>query len=171
MTAHDRFEKFYVDDAATILRYARYRVGVDHAEDVVAETFALAWQKFDHLPDPARPWLLTTARRVSANVLRSRRRERERRGDVSDFLADHSSPGTTLAEHHHDLITAIKALPPLDREALLLVTWCDLPNTEAAKVMGASVTAFNVRLHRARKRLQRVVRENNRSESTTGDLR
>ncbi len=171
MTAYDRFEKFYIDDAATILRYARYRVGVDHAEDVVADTFAIAWQKLDDLPDPARPWLLATARRVSANLLRARRRENERRGEVGDFLADHSSPTTASVDRHHDLITAIKALPPLDREALLLVTWCDLPNAEAATVMGSSVTAFNVRLHRARKRLQRVMQASELSDHTTGDLR
>lgn len=171
MDSYDRFEKCYIDDAAAILRYARYRVGIDHAEDVVADTFALAWQKLDQLPDPAKPWLLATARRVSANHLRARRRERERRGEVADFLADVSSPGTALVENRHDLIAAIKVLPPLDREALLLVTWCDLTNTEAATVMESSVTAFNVRLHRARKRLQRVVRGSELSEHARGDFR
>lgn len=171
MNAHDRFEKCYLEDAAAILRYARYRVGVDHAEDVVADTFAVAWQKLDQVPDPAKPWLLATARRVSANHLRARRRERERRGEVGDFLADLSLSGTDLVDHHRDLITAIKVLAPLDREALLLVTWCDLTNTEAAKVMESSVTAFNVRLHRARKRLQRVVRESELPEHTRGDFR
>jgi RNA polymerase sigma-70 factor (ECF subfamily) len=171
MNAYDRFEKCYIEDAAAILRYARYRVGVDHAEDVVADTFAVAWQKLDQVPDPAKPWLLATARRVSANHLRARRRERERRGEVDDFLADLSLSGTDLVDHRRDLITAIKVLPPLDREALLLVTWCDLTNTEAAKVMESSVTAFNVRLHRARKRLQRVVRESELEEHTRGDFR
>jgi hypothetical protein len=32
-------------------------------------------------------------------------------------------------ERRHDRITAIKVLAQLDREALLLVTWCDLTNT------------------------------------------
>ena len=171
MTDYDRFEKCYVDDAAAILRYARYRVGVDHAEDIVADTFALAWQKLDQLPDPPKPWLLATARRVSANHLRARRRERERRGEVGDFLADLTNSDATAMEHHHDLIAAIKVLPPLDREALLLVTWCDLTNIEAAKVMECSATAFNVRLHRARKRLQRSMRGSDLSEHTRGDFR
>ena len=137
----------------------------------MADTFALAWRKFDQLPDPARPWLFAAARRVSANHLRTRRRERERLGEVGDFLAALMSTGTTLVEDHHDLIAAIKVLPPLDREALLLVTWCDLTNIEAAEVMGSSATAFNVRLHRARKRLQRILRESELSEHTRGDFR
>ncbi len=171
MTVYDRFEKCYVDEAAAILRYARYRVGVDHAEDIVADTFALAWQRFDQLPDPAKPWLLATARRVSANYLRARRRERERRGEVGDFLADLTSSDVTSVDLHHDLIAAIRVLPPLDREALLLVTWCDLTNIEAAKVMECSATAFNVRLHRARKRLQRLMRGSVPSEQSRGDFR
>lgn len=33
----------------------------------------MAWQKLAKLPDPPRPWLLGTARRVSANHIRARR--------------------------------------------------------------------------------------------------
>ena len=44
------------------------------AEDAVAETFAVAWRRVDHLPEPdvALPWLLAIARRVLANQHRGR---------------------------------------------------------------------------------------------------
>lgn len=155
VTAYARFEEIYQAEASAVLRYARYRVGADQAEDIVADTFALAWRKLDGIPDLARPWLLATARRLSANHLRTRRRERERRGEISEFLADPlTSKMPAVVDERQDLMAAIRNLPRLDREALLLVTWCDLTNNEAADVMETSVTAFNVRLHRARRRLR-----------------
>lgn len=155
VSAHDRFESVFATESPHVLRYARSRVGTSAAEDVVAETFALAWQKFAVLPSPARPWLLATARRITANQLRARRRHIVESLDVADL-------GLPTDEHEHvdrrrDVIAALRVLPPRDREAVLLVTWHDLSNTDAAKVMDCSVTAFNVRLHRARRRLGRIL--------------
>lgn len=156
MTPQDRFERLYSDEADGVLRYARYRVGDHLAEDVVAETFALAWQKLDRVPDMARPWLLATARRVSANQLRARRRRLTHELALGDL--DPGGPSETEAvDRRHDLLAALRRLPPLDREAVLLVTWHDLSHGEAAQVMDCSVTAFGVRLHRARRRLARIL--------------
>jgi RNA polymerase sigma-70 factor (ECF subfamily) len=52
------------------------------------------------------------------------------------------------------LRSAIEHLPPRDREALKLVMWDQLSHGEAAQVLGCSVSALGVRLHRARTRLQ-----------------
>lgn len=58
-----------------MLAYARLRVGADAAEDVVAETFAVAWRRWDQVPvDEPRAWLLAVARRVIANHHRTGRR-------------------------------------------------------------------------------------------------
>ncbi len=166
MTPHDRFEQIYTDEAAVILRYSRYRVGADMAEDIVAETFAIAWQKLERVPEPPRPWLLATARRVSANHLRARRKQIANEDPLMEFDAFHPS-GTEHVERRRDLVAALKELPPLDREAMLLVTWYDLSHAEAAGVMGCSSTAFAVRLHRARRRLARVLRGTDTTPLTT----
>jgi RNA polymerase sigma-70 factor (ECF subfamily) len=157
VTPHDRFEQIYTDEAAGILRYARYRVGADMAEDIVAETFSIAWQKLEQVPEPPRPWLLATARRVSANHLRARRKQIANEAALAEFDAVNAS-GTENIERRRDLIAALKVLPPVDREAVLLVTWYGLSNGEAAQVLDCSTTAFAVRLHRARRRLIRVLR-------------
>lgn len=154
---HDRFETIYRQEAETVLRYLRYRVGTDVAEDLVAETFSVAWQKFDQLPDPPRPWLLATARRISANHIRARRKQIANEiSDLDEVLAA-TNDGTERVVLRRDLVAAIKALPPLDREAILLVTWYDLTNDEASTVMDCSKTAFAVRVHRARRRLGRIL--------------
>ncbi len=157
MTPHDRFEQLYLDEAAGVLRYCRYRVGSDLAEDIVAETFSIAWQKLEQVPDPPRPWLLATARRVSANHLRARRRQLANETALGELDAAAVSCAEGV-ERRRDLVAALKLLPPLDREAVLLVTWHDLSNPEAAEVMACSTTAFAVRLHRARRRLGRILR-------------
>jgi RNA polymerase sigma-70 factor (ECF subfamily) len=54
-------------------------------------------------------------------------------------------------------LAALRRLPGRDREALLLVGVGDLGPTEGAKVLGISVSAFKMRIHRARQRLSRVL--------------
>jgi len=44
-----------------------------------------------------------------------------------------------------------------DREVLLLVGWEQLSLRDAAAAFGCSETTFRVRLHRARKRLRRLL--------------
>ncbi|MDP3894478.1 RNA polymerase sigma factor [Nocardioides sp.] len=167
---HDRFETIYRQEAEAVLRYLRYRVGPDTAEDLVAETFSVAWQKLAHVPDPPRPWLLATARRISANHIRARRRRTAHEvSDLDETLAV-SDDGTDGVLRRFDLISALKVLPPLDREAILLVTWYDLSHVEAAAVMDCSTTAFAVRLHRARRRLGRILRNTDAKPNLTAHI-
>ncbi len=51
------------------------------------------------------------------------------------------------------LLRALARLSPAEREALLLVGWDGLDARAAATVAGCTVTAFRMRLSRARRRL------------------
>ena len=55
------------------------------------------------------------------------------------------------------VLTALAALPEQDRELLTLVAWHGLKPSEAARVVGCSTAAYFVRLHRARRRLERAM--------------
>ena len=63
-----RFEEIFdaheVRVRAFVLRRLRE---VQDAEDVVAETFAIAWRRIGDVPPEALPWLYVTARLVLAN--------------------------------------------------------------------------------------------------------
>jgi RNA polymerase sigma-70 factor, ECF subfamily len=159
LASQHRFEAIYGEEAEAVLRYLRYRVGPDEAEDMVAETFAVAWQKLDQVPDPPRAWLLAAARRVSANHLRSRRRRRAHEVGALDETLTTGILDSESVDRRRDLVTALKKLSSQDREAILLVTWYDLTHAEAAASMECSTTAFAVRLHRARRRLGAVLGE------------
>ena len=127
--------------------YALRRTDRETAQDVVAETFAIAWRRLAEVPADALPWLYGVARRVLANQRRSttrlvalRRKLETARPELPEL-----SDGSVAA--------ALAALRPEDREVLLLVAWEGLSAVEAAAVVGCTPDAFRVRLHRARRKL------------------
>lgn len=152
----DRFQALYEENYHRVLGYALRRGGRDDADDVVAETFLVAWRRFDHVPegDRARLWLYGTARRVLANQQRgNRRRERLAERARSHVVHKHDpSPADTDLDA---AAVAFARLRPDDRELLGLVAWEGLDAGEIAQVCGCSRNAARIRLHRARRRFAR----------------
>src|SRR5215212_7524990 len=54
------------------------------AEDVAAETFAVAWRRREQVPQPPLPWLYAVALRVIANQRRSYERRHRLEGRIAD---------------------------------------------------------------------------------------
>jgi RNA polymerase sigma-70 factor (ECF subfamily) len=145
-----RFTSMYDECRQRVWAYVVSRAGRQVADEVVSETFAIAWRRFDDVPDHALPWLLGVAR----NVLRDNVRAEIRRDSLAQELhawaeSDHADQ---VAERL-SVLTALARLPEDDREILILVAWQGLSPRDAARVVGCSAAAFRVRLHRARKRL------------------
>jgi RNA polymerase sigma-70 factor, ECF subfamily len=135
-----------------VFAYALRRLGDEHAaDDVVAETFLVAWRRRDSVPESARSWLLGVARKQLAN----RHRGDRRRAALIAKLARSAEParGEAAVAYNTALAAAFNALPPSDREVLGLVAWEELTPREAAAVLGVTPALFSVRLHRARRRL------------------
>lgn len=139
-------------DAPRVLSYARRHVPGDEAQDVVSETFVQAWRRWADVPDPALPWLLTTARHTIANQRRGLRRRAALAERVArlDQVAASATDASVLAEERTEALTALAGLPEAQREALLLVAWDGLTLEQAARVLGIRAGALRVRVHRAR---------------------
>ena len=130
------------------------------AEDIAAETLAIAWRKIDRLPEAApeqRTWLYAIAR----NVLSNHRRGNTRATNLTKLLSTvdtNNAPGADDGVVNlSDIEVAVEALGMLsdkDREVLLLAVWEDLPKSEIAAVLSTSKPNVYLRLHRARKRLR-----------------
>jgi RNA polymerase sigma-70 factor (ECF subfamily) len=155
-TREERFTALYADHLEAVRRYV-WRRDASLCDDVVAETFLVAWRRLEHVPHDARPWLIGVARNVRLNLLRSARRQH---AVSSRLIATASSPERSDASHETDAVkAALSMLPEVDREVLLLSVWDDLDRGAIAQVLGCSKPNVSVRLHRARRRLRATLTE------------
>jgi len=158
------FERLFVQHHDDVLRYFVRRLDVRaDAADLLAETFLIAWRRLDDIPDGhPLPWLYGVARRVLAN----HRRGETRRHGLADKLRDDlravpADPETGLEVRH--AADVFRQLSDRDRELLSLVAWEGLDTAQLAAVLGCSRSTATVRLHRARRRLERLM-----SQTTPG---
>ncbi len=152
----ERFERIYRENFRAVLRFAALRIDPEPAKDVAAETFLVAWRRLDDVPAEPRAWLLGVARKVISAQFRS---ETRRDALTARLRGAEESGRTDLVEALSDRDEALAAFAGLrerDREVLRLVAWDGLTPTEAAEVLGITRLAFTVRLHRARRRLERA---------------
>jgi RNA polymerase sigma-70 factor (ECF subfamily) len=154
------FEALYVEHYWALLRYAVRRLpDRESARDLVADAFAVAWQRRSRIPpDRPLPWLY----RVAGNLLVNRRRRSARGADATLRLAwatadQHAAGADERAEWADALdsvLAKMRALSARDREVLLLHAWEGLQGEDLAAALGCSAGAAAVRLHRARRRLR-----------------
>ena len=144
--------------APAISRYIARRLGPDAADDLVAETFLIAFRKrggYDITQANARPWLYGIATRLIG---------RHRRDEVRFFRAIASTGVDPAAEPIADRVTdriaaqaarrelaaALAALSQAQRDVLLLVA-SGLRYEEAAVALGVPLGTVSSRLVRARR--------------------
>jgi RNA polymerase sigma factor (sigma-70 family) len=169
------FESHYPRVLAYGLRRLPDRAG---AEDAAAETFLVAWRRFDDAPSDQLPWLLAIARNVIYNQSRSaRRRDRlAARVAAERRVIDQQPEAGWIHERGDDSAAnvaaaraALERLSDRDREILLLTSWDGLSGSRAAAALGCSAGTFAVRLHRARTRFARALTAPTRSETATSE--
>ncbi|WP_238161121.1 RNA polymerase sigma factor [Kribbella antibiotica] len=151
-----RFENLFTCHHDDVLRYFVRRLDVRaDAADLVAETFLIAWRRLDDVPaGEILPWLYGVARRVLGN----HRRGETRRHGLADRLRDDLR--TAVPDPQPAAVEAAEAFKQLsdaDREVLSLAAWEGLDATQLAAALDCSRSAASVRLHRARRRLERLM--------------
>ncbi|TMR01252.1 RNA polymerase sigma factor [Actinomadura soli] len=143
-------------------RYAVRRLGVEAAEDVVGETFLVAFSRRQHYDlsyDDARPWLFGIVTKLIARHRRTeaaRYRALERSPAERDVAgpADRVAAEVTAKAAGSLLARALGELARRDRDVLLLVAWGDLTYAEVAQALDISVGTVGSRLNRARRRVR-----------------
>jgi RNA polymerase sigma-70 factor, ECF subfamily len=149
----EQFTELWHAEAPRVLAFASRHVGSQAAHDVVAETFMIAWRRWDEVPTPPPiAWLLVTARKVIQNRARASRRSRalEERIALLDRVAAYATDAAETALTRHEALERLARLDEQHREALLLVSWDGLTNDQAATVLGIRPAAFRRRISRAR---------------------
>src|SRR5262249_52271949 len=146
--------ELYRHHAADVHRFALYLSGDRHvAEDVTAEAFVRAFSSAQPVRTAtAKGYLLAIARNLVIEEVRRGRRLSVLDDEAATALPD-ANPGPEDAAAHRQrlerVMRAMRALPEVDRAALLLRAQEDLPYEEIAAVLGISVSAAKVKVHRA----------------------
>jgi RNA polymerase sigma-70 factor (ECF subfamily) len=144
-----------------VLAYCTRRIGRSEADDATADVFAVAWRRIDQIEwSTVRPWLYGIARGVLANRWRTGRRQKRLFQRVSGLAPLREElPDLQVVRRAQDdqVAAAIGQLKPADQEILLLAAWEELTAPEIATSLGVSVSAAEQRLHRAKRRLAKVL--------------
>ena len=148
--------------AGRVHAFALRRADPEAAQDITAETFLIAWRRRADMPPEPLPWLYGIARGVLANE----RRTRNRKLSLAARIAAEPASTDATGDGDHEVLQALASLRESDREALLLSAWEGLSTAQAAGLVGCSAATFAVRLHRARRRLARVLDEQSTEPET-----
>ncbi|MEV5823055.1 RNA polymerase sigma factor [Micromonospora haikouensis] len=159
------FTVLYDRHAASLYRYAHGRVGADVVDDVVSETFLIAFRRrhrYDVSRLDARPWLFGI---LTKEISHHRRRERAHyramaRCGLTDVLPDSAEQAVATAAAQAlrvPLSRALSDLPARDRDVLLLIAWAGLSYEETAQAMSIPVGTVRSRLNRARRKVSNAL--------------
>lgn len=163
----ERFQALYIRHHGQVYAYAVSRAGHQLADEVVSEVFLIAWRRLAELPAPPLPWLLGVTRNVIISQFRASARQRSLAAELRAWVSEAELSAADIAEEVSERICVLDALarlPDADRELLTLVAWHGLTPREAAQVVGCSTATYFVRLHRARRRLERAMSDGQGSQ-------
>ena len=156
------YEQLLNELGPVLLGYVRKRVfNREIVQDVYQEVL-LTFHKARHSYEPSRPfgpWLFTVARNSMLDALAKNRRFVEREIAVEEL------PETGTVEMDgslgDELDQALKALPPLNRQAIELLKLRGLSLEEAAAQLKITVSALKVRAHRGYRQLREILKGKN----------
>lgn len=159
----DAFAGLFHRHSGEIGRYVTRRVGPGIAEDIVAETFLVAFRRrasYDGNRTDARPWLYG----IATNVIRRHRRDEvralralERTGVdpvMAESFAERVDGRVSAAETSRVLAPALAGLNAGQRDVLLLTAWAELTVDQVAEVLDIPHGTARSRLNRARTKIR-----------------
>lgn len=154
-----RFETLVRRHSRPLLAYCLRRSTHADAHEAAADVFAVAWRKFDEMPDgdEALYWLFGVARRVLSNQARSRRRRLALNQRVASIaVVTAAGPEAVVVRNVADqeVIDALRNLDTKDQEVLALLVWDEVSRQDAAQFLDISLEALHKRYQRALRRLE-----------------
>jgi len=131
------------------------------AEDITFDTFIKCFRSLVSF-DRSRSfstWLFTIAHNQTIDFLRKTKQEYEyfdeRHAVQDDFVEKYETK-----KKIEKIDRALAQLPPLDRELVVLFHREEYSYQEISEILKIPITTIKTRLHRARKRLSKLVQEN-----------
>lgn len=161
----EQFTVLFRRHAPHIQRYVVRRLGPDAADDIVAETFLLAFRQrngYDPARSDARPWLYGIAtnlmgRHRRAEIRLYRALARTGADPVTEPFTDRVDDRVSADHASRQLATALARLFAGLRDTILLAAWSDLSYEEIAVALGVPIGTIRSRLSRARSKLRQIL--------------
>ncbi len=170
MTDEDRnFQQIFTTYHPKIVRYLSRLVGEGEAEDVAQEVFVKINKGLEGFRGESglSTWIYRIATNAAMDHLRkpsfrhtaNHSKDDDALADEIDLLPQESDPSIDTLLIRKDMNDCIRgivdSLPELYRTALVLSDLEDLTNAEIAGVLGLSLDAVKIRIHRGRERLRK----------------
>lgn len=152
----DEYREAIVALVPQMRAFARFLArDIARADDLVQDTVLRALERQDAWVEGTdlRAWTFRMLRNLFLD--QQRRRRVEQRGLATMPPPDESAPVQAGRDALHDLESAIAALPPTQREALILVAAMELDIAAAAVITGVPEGTVKARVSRARAALAR----------------
>lgn len=125
------------------------------AEDILADTWAIAWQKRDQAPEEeglVAAWLYQIARHLLANHIRRTQTLRKHSATLDpDLVSRFNAEGLVIADD--ELKRIFNLLTDGEKEVLALTLWEGLEPRHIAHVTLSTPNAVSLKLHKARKKI------------------
>ncbi|MEJ1193785.1 RNA polymerase sigma factor [Pseudarthrobacter sp. CCNWLW207] len=148
------FIALYKDSYPRIHKYVLRRVDdPELAQELAADVFRIAWEKWDGAASTEIPWLFAVARNLIGNAYRGRDRQKA----LTEKITATAGGDAGDQGEHTAVENALAVLRDKDRDILQLAYWDDLTIAEIAQVLDCSQSAAKVRLHRAREAFRRLM--------------
>lgn len=154
------FDEIFAAELDALHGYVARRLGRSAADDLAAETFAIAFRRWDDLDParPVRPWLYGIASNLMRHHWRAERRmlRAYARTGADPVLAEEDFSVERLAARalQPRLAAALAELRREERDVLLLHAWAELSDSEIAESLSLPVGTVKSRLSRAREHLR-----------------
>ena len=131
------------------------------AEDVVQDAFCGLYRRWHHLDEPekALAYVRTSVFNGCRTQLRARARASRQTAPPCEERLPSVEENALIAEEHRRVLAAVRALPPRQREALVLRYYLDLSERDIAAAMGISQGTVKSTTARALAALSRILGE------------
>ncbi|MEU4513602.1 sigma-70 family RNA polymerase sigma factor [Nonomuraea wenchangensis] len=168
-TEPEAFAELFDRYAGMLYRYVSKRLGPEPAEDLVGETFLVAFSRrrsYDLAYPDARPWLFgiltkLISRHHRSEAARYRALLRAPVEHTTESPADRVAAGVSAQAVRGELAGALASLSAKDRDVLLLIAWGDLTYEEVAQALGIPVGTVRSRLNRGRRKVRAALGDTN----------
>ncbi len=144
----------------------------EEAEEIAQDSFMKAFRSLNKFKGMSSfpTWLYRITYNTAISSLRTRKNQvlqlEDFPADATDFIQDNHNEQVAEIEYKRTILNfALQKLQPDDRAIISMYYYQELAPEEIVKVLGITKSNLKVRLHRARKKMEKIILKNQTREN------